>query len=90
MAKLQELISSTTGIPAPPSEEVIQEIIQEDVKLSVRSTKINGKLVPFATKRSPLSLPGEDKLFRELLPSKLPSRAYTVLVRTVPGGPWLS
>jgi hypothetical protein len=29
MAKLQELIFSTTGIPAPPSEEVIQEIIQE-------------------------------------------------------------
>jgi hypothetical protein len=29
MAKLQELISSTTGIPALPSEEVIQEIIQE-------------------------------------------------------------
>jgi len=29
MAKLQELISSTTGIPAPPSEEVIQESIQE-------------------------------------------------------------
>ena len=29
MAKLQELIFSTTGIPAPPSEEVIQEILQE-------------------------------------------------------------
>jgi hypothetical protein len=81
MAKLQELISSTTGIPALPSEEVIQGVPKKLYKkLSVRSTKINGKTCAVCDEEKPsVPLPGEDKLFRKLLPSELPSRAYIVL-----------
>jgi len=78
MAKLQELISSTTGIPAPPSEEVIQEIIQE-AQRALYEDQWQTCAVCDEEKPS-VPLPGEDKLFRKLLPSELPSRAYIVLL----------
>jgi hypothetical protein len=47
----------------------------------VRSTKINGKTCAVCDEEKPsVPLPGEDKLFRKLLPSELPSRAYIVLL----------
>ena len=46
----------------------------------MRSTKINGKTCAVCDEEKPsVPLPGEDKLFRKLLPSELPSRAYIVL-----------
>ena len=47
----------------------------------MRSTKINGKTCAVCDEEKPsVPLPGEDKLFRKLLPSELPSRAYIVLL----------
>ena len=45
------------------------------------STKINDKTCAVCDEEKPsVPLPGEDKLFRKLLPSELPSRAYIVLL----------
>ena len=53
----------------------------------MRSTKINGKTCAVCDEEKPsVPLPGEDKLFRKLLPSELPSRAYTVLLPGVDHG----
>ena len=53
----------------------------------MRSTKINGKTCAVCDEEKPsVPLPGEDKLFRKLLPSELPSRAYIVLLPSADHG----